>query len=244
MLNLLPERFRLRPQRCLRAGKGDGVAPHARLTSTQAVVRDALVAALQDGAACIVLTAAASLGKTTILTAALARVSAPTLQVLWLDNALSGLDDAFQMLFGRVQQRSFWRQPRERRIVVVIDHAETMPPETFAYLELLTRMPGKAASLQCVIAGQSLSWDGPDGPAARWLREVNPVRLTLPALSEQDAWELFRYRVVSSDAVRSAPKLVAALLQQSGGLPGRIDAALGTAVAAGLLEGTPAPTAA
>ncbi len=243
MLNLLPQRFRLRPQRRPHKGSADGVIPSVHLTGTQAVVRDALVAALQDGAACIVLTAAAGLGKTTILTAALACMSDPHLHVLRLDNAASGMEDAFQMLFAPVRQRSHWRQPRERRIIVVMDQAEAMPPETLAYFALLTRMPGKEASVQWVIAGQSLCWDGADGPATQWLREVDPVRLTLPAMSERDAWELFRYRVVSGFGRRSAPKLVAALLLQSGGRPGRFDAALRKAVAAGLLKGAPAQVA-
>lgn len=243
MLNLLSERFRLRPLHRSRVAHVDCLTPDVRLTGTQIVVRDALVGALQDGAEGVVLTAAANLGKTTILTAALARLHDPALQVLRLDNAASGLDDAFHMLFAPVRQRLHRRQPRERRIVIVIDQAETMPPETFAFLELLIRMPSKEASIQWIIAGRPLSWDSPGGPTARWLQEVGPVRLTLPALSEQDAWELFHHRVVSGYGVRSAPKLVAALLQQSGGLPGRLDAALGTAVAAGLLKGVPARTA-
>ena len=104
-------------------------------------------------------------------------------------------------------------------------------------------MPGKEASVQWVIVGQSRSWDSVEGPAARWLGEMSPVRLTLPALTERDAWELFQHRVVSGYGVRSGPRLVLALLQQSEGLPGRFDAALLMAVAAGLLRGVAARAA-
>ena len=135
MLNLLPERFRLQPRHRLHTIGADDATPDVHLTGTQVIVRDALVAAIQDGATCIVLTAAASLGKTTVLTAALARLSDPSRQVFRLDNADSGLEDAFQMLFAPVRQWLSWRQPRERRIIVVIDHAETMRPEAFAYLD-------------------------------------------------------------------------------------------------------------
>ncbi len=243
MLNLLPERFRLRTQQRSRLEDRNGALAHIRLTTTQAIACDTLVTALLDATRCIVLTAAAGLGKTTILTTALAHVSDPNLQVIRLDDAGSGMDDAFQTLFAPVRRRHLWRQPQKRRIVGVIDQAETMRPETVAYLELLTRMPGKEASVQWVTAGRSVSWDSPEGHAARWLREMDPVRLTLSALSEQDAWELFHHRVSSAHGMRSAPRLVATLLQQSGGLPGRFDAALQTAVAAGLLKGTSAQAA-
>ena len=242
MLNLLASRLRLRPLHRMNAAGVDDATLDVHLTSTQAIVRDALAAALRDGAACIVLTSAAGLGKTTVLTAALARVSDLTQQILRLDDAGSGLEDAFQMLFAPIQQWPRWRQPRARRIIVVMDHAETMPPETFAYLELLMQMPGREAAVQWVIAGQLPSWNSVEDSAARWLREMSPVRLTLPPLSERDAWELFQYRVVSGYGVRSGPRLVAALLQQSEGLPGRFDAAVLMAVSAGLLKGAPAHT--
>ncbi len=240
MLSLLPERFRLRAERRSRA---DDAAPRICLTGTQAMVRDGIAAALLDGAASIVLTSVASLGKTTVLSAALARLSKPALRVIRIDDAGSGMDDAFHVLFAPIQQRHRWRQPRERRIVVVIDQAETMRPETIAYLELLTQMPGKEASVQWVIAGRSIAWDNPGGQAARWLREADPIRVKLPAMSEQDAWELFHHRVSLAYGVRSAPRLVMALLQQSNGVPGRFDAALQSAVGAGLLKGVPAQAA-
>lgn len=243
MLNLLPERFRLLAQQRLRASDAEDVIPRVRLTTTQETLCGALVAALSNGAACVVLTAAAGLGKTTVLTAALARLSSLSLQVIRLDDAVSGMEDAFQMLFTPVRQQRFWQQRQERRIVVVMDQAEAMLPEAVAYLDLLTRMPGKEASVQWVIAGRSLPWDGPDAAVGQWLRSVDPVRLTLPTLSEQDAWELFHHRVSSASGMRSAPRLVATLLQQSGGLPGRFDAALRSAIAAGLLKGTSAQAA-
>lgn len=243
MLNLLRERFQHRPQQRSYVYKADDTDSSIRLTSTQEMLCDALVVALLDEAACIVLTGAAGLGKTTVLAAALARVSSPDLRVIQLDDAASGMEDTFQMLFAPVRQRRLWRQPQKRRIIVVMDQAESMRPETVAYLELIARMPGKEASVQWVIAGRSLSWDHPEGPIGRWLHAVEPVRLTLAALSEHDAWELFRRRVSSASGMRSGPRLVATLLQQSGGLPGRFDAALQLAVAAGLLKGVPAQAA-
>lgn len=243
MLSLLPERFRPRAEHRSRVGDADNAAQGIRLTSTQAMVCDGIAAALRDAAACIVLTSAASFGKTTVLSAALVRLSEPSLQIIRLHDAGSGMEDAFQVLFAPTQQRHRWRQPRDRRVVVVVDQAETMRPETVAYLELLTRMPGKEASVQWVIVGRSIAWDSSGGQAARWLREVDPVRLTLTAMSEQDAWELFHHRVSPAYGVRSASRLVGALLQQSGGLPGRFDAALQSAIGAGLLKGVPAQAA-
>lgn len=61
--------------------------------------------------------------------------------------------------------------------------------------------------------------------------------LDLPALSGEDAWELFRHRVSPACGLRSAAKLVAILLKQSKGLPGRFDVAVRAAIAAGLLQG-------
>lgn len=243
MLSFLSERFRLRAEQHSCVGDADNAAQRIRLTSTQATVCDGIAAALQDAAACVVLTSAARLGKTTVLSAALARLSEPALQVIRLDEAGSGMDDAFQGLFAPIRQRYRWRQPRQRRIIVVIDQAETVRPETVAYFELLTRMPGKAASIQWVIAGRSIAWDSTGGQAAQWLRKADPVRLTLPAMTEQDAWELFHHRVSPTYGVRSAPRLVSTLLRQSDGLPGRFDAALRSAVGAGLLKGVPAQAA-
>ena len=116
-------------------------------------------------------------------------------------------------------------------------------PGSFAYLELLSRMPGKTAPVQWVFVGRSEPWDRLGGPAATWLREVSPVCLALQALLEQDAWELFHHWVSSNRSLRSTAKLVATLLEQTGGLPGRFDAAVKAAIAAGLLQGIPAQAA-
>jgi len=242
VLNFLPERRKSRAK----PGPFTSDAGHAvhgvRLTGTQVRLRDALLDALLSSAACVVLTGAAGLGKTTILAAALACIDDPGLHVLRLDGAEAGMDEAFRMLFP-ARPRPYLRQPRERRLILVIDQAEARLPGTFTYPELLNRMPGKAASIQWVIVGRSQPWDCLDAAAAAWLRAAEPVCLTLPALSEQDAWELFRIRVSPTNVLRPAARLVSTLLKQSSGLPGRFDTALKMAVAAGLLQGVTAQTA-
>lgn len=235
----LSDRFRLQNQPCDATGNA---ASDIRLTGTQASIRDALIDALRGASTCIMLTGAAGAGKTTVLAAALSCVVEPERQVLRLDEAEGGMEEAFRMLFAS-QQRPRRKQSGNRRLVLALDHAEGKPPGSFAYLELLSRMPGKAMPIQWVFVGRSEPWNCLDGPALAWLREVSPARLALPALSEQDAWELFHRRVSSTASRRSTTKLIATLLEQSQGLPGRFDAVVGAAVAAGLLQGIPVQAA-
>lgn len=234
----LSGRFLLRDQLGDATGKAGNAASDIRLTGTQARIRDALVDALRGAPTCVVLTGAAGAGKTTVLAAALSRVAEPGRQVLRLDDAEGRMEEAFRMLFAS-QHRPGQRQSRHRRLVLALDHAEAKPPGSFAYLELLSRMPGKAVSIQWVFVGRPEPWNCLDGPASAWLREVSPARLALPALSKQDAWELFHHRVSSMGRLHPTAKLIASLLEQSGGLPGRFDAAVRAAVAAGLLQGVP-----
>lgn len=211
-----------------------------RLTGTQAKIHGTLLDALLGASTCIVLTGAAGVGKTIVLAAALSCVAESGRHVLRLNDAQEGMEEAFRVLFTPARPRPHRRQRRDTRLVLVMDQVETGSPGSFAYLELLSRMPGKAASIQWVFAGRSEPWNCLDGAAAAWLREAGPACLTLPALSEQDAWELFHHRVGSTRGLRSAAKLVVTLLGQSEGLPGRFDAAVRAAVAAGLLQGVPA----
>ena len=241
MFNLLPSRrLRNRPLDPIGdAGNGVGI----RLTGTQAKVHDALLAALLGMPPCVVLTGAAGLGKTTVLAAALSCIAEPECQVLRLDDAEGGVEEVFRALFASPRHPPQRRPHPKRRLVLVMDQVEAKPPGSFTYPALLSRMPGKAAPIQWVFVGRSEPWNGLDGPAAAWLREASPAYLALPALSEQDAWELFHRRVSSSGGLRSAAKLVATLLKQSEGLPGRFDAAVRAAIAAGLLQGIPAQVA-
>ena len=233
--------------RCLVRGRPPGpagnAAPDRRLTGTQAKIHDALLAALLGTSPCIVLTGAAGFGKTTVLAAALSCLDEPERQVLRLDDGEGGIEKAFDVLFASASQRLHRRPPTNRRFVLVMDQIGAKPPGSFASLELLSRMPGKAAPIQWVFVGRSEPWQCSDGPVAAWLREANPTCLTLSALSGKDAWELFHHRVSPACDLRSAAKLVAILLKQSDGSPGRFDTAVKAAIAAGLLQGNPAQAA-
>ncbi len=242
MFNLLPHcHLRNRPLDPIgTAGNADyGI----RLTGTQAKVHDALLAVLLGTSPCVLLTGAAGLGKTTILAAALSHLAEPERQVLRLDDMQGGIEPAFRALFASSRQQSHRRQHLKRRLVLVVDQVEARPPGSLTYLELLSRMPGKTASIQWVFVGRSEPWASLHGPAADWLREASPACLALPALSEEDAWELFHRRVSATCGLRSTAKLVTALLKQSEGLPGRFDAMVKAAIAAGLLQGIPAQAA-
>lgn len=249
MLGLLPERFRgsFQPPAQLRTTaqirkttqirKSGPATEDVLLTGTQVELQNALVAALLDPSALIVLTGAPGLGKTSVLAAALASVADPWLQVIQLDDTECGFEDSFKLLFTAARQDGRRQDLPERRILLVADQAETLPSGTFAYLELLTRMPGKDASVQLVIAGRPEFQRSIDGLVADRFQDAAPVHLVLPPLSEQDAWDLFHHRVSSAHARRSARRLVMMLLERSGGVPGRFDAMLQAAVASGLLKG-------
>ncbi len=238
MFNFLPRR--LTPGQPL--GPAGNAAPDVRLTGTQAKAHDALLAAL-DTSPCVVLTGAAGFGKTTVLAAALSCLAEPERQVLRLDDEDGGIEKAFGVLFASAGQKPHRRPHAKRRLVLVMDQVDAKPPGSFTSLELLSRMPGKAAPVQWVFVGRSEPWQCPDGSAAAWLREAGPTCLALPGLSEQDAWGLFHHRVSPACSPRSAAKLVAALLEQSEGSPGRFDRAVKAAIAAGLLQGNPAQAA-
>lgn len=239
MFNFLPRR----PVRSRPPSPAGNAAPDHRLTGTQAKVRDALLAALLGTSPCVVLTGAAGFGKTTVLAAALSCLDERERQVLRLDDGEGGIEKAFGVLFASARQRPHRRPYTDCRLALVMDQVEAKPPGSFASLELLSRMPGKAAPIQWVFVGRSEPWQCPDGPVAAWLREANPTCLALSALSEEDAWELFLHRVSPACGLRSAPKLVATLLKQSDGSPGRFDTAVKAAIAAGLLQGNPAQAA-
>lgn len=201
-------------------------------------MHNALVTALLVPSALIVLTGAAGLGKTRVLAAALASIADPFLQVVRLGGD-HGMDQSFKVLFsaGRYQERR--AATSGGRMILVADQAETLPSGTFAYLELLTRMPGKDASVQLVIVGRPEFRDCIDDAVAERFQTAAPVHIVLPPLSEQDAWDLFHHRVSSIYGQKSVRRLVLMLLECSGGLPGRFDQALHAAVAGGLLEAAP-----
>ena len=238
MFNLVPARF-LRNRPVDPEGNTGNADFGIRLSGTQAQIHDAMLAAVLGVSPCVVLTGAAGVGKTTVLTATLSRAVQPERQVLWLDDAEGGLEEAFHMLFPSTRPRPDRRPHPKRRLVLVVDQMEARPLGSLAYLELLSRMPGKTTPIQWVFVGRSEPWQCLEGAAAAWLREAGPECLALPAMSEQDAWELFHHRVSSRRSVRSTAKLVATLLEQSEGLPGRFDAAVRAAIAAGLLQGIP-----
>ncbi len=242
MFNFLPGRF-LRNRPLDPTVDTRNAALGIRLTGTQAKVHDALVAALLGMSPCVMLTGAAGLGKTTVLAAALSCIVEPDRQVFRLDDAEGGVEEAFHALFALDRQRPRRRRHAKRRLVLVVDQMEAKLPGSFTYLELFSRMPGKAALIQWVFVGRSEAWECLDGPASAWLREASPACLALPAFSEQDAWELFHHRVSPNCGLRSAAKLVASLRKQSEGLPGRFDAAVRAAVTSGLLQGVPAQAA-
>ncbi len=226
-----------------RASKKTPTKPAIQLTGTQVRVHNALVAALLGPSALIVLTGAAALGKTSVLSAALASIAGPSLEIVQFDGVGSGMDQSFEALFAAARLETLQpglpeRRP-ERRIVLVVDQAETLPPGGFTYLELLTRMPGKDASVQLIIVGRPEIEYGIEGSATDLFQDAAPVHLVLPPLTEQDAWDLFRRRVGSIYAQQSIRRVVMMLLERCGGMPGRFDEALRAAVAGGLLEGVP-----
>lgn len=239
MLGLLPERLRgqFHPY-SRRVSNKVAPKPDILLTGTQVGVHNALVAALLVPSALIVLTGAAGLGKTSVLAAALASIADPLLQVVRLGGD-HGMDQSFKVLFsaGRYHERR--AGPSRGRMILVADQAETLPSGAFAYLELLTRMPGKDASVQLVIVGRPEFRDCIDDAVAERFQTAAPVRIVLPPLSEQDAWDLFHHRVSSIYGQQTVRRMVLMLLECSGGMPGRFDQALHAAVAGGLLEAAP-----
>ncbi len=202
-------------------------------------MQNALVAVLLEPTALVVLTGAAGVGKTSVLAAALAGVSDPWLQVVQLDGAECGLDESFKALFAGTHHEAQPPGAPQRRMVLVADQAETLPAGTFAYLDLLSRMPGREAAVQLLIVGRPEFRYSIDGPVADRFQAAAPVHLTLAPLSEQDAWDLFHHRVSPVHGQQSARRLVSMLLERSGGVPGRFDEMLRAAVAGGVLEGAP-----
>ena len=234
---MLPERPRVRFQPPSWASKQALPKVGTQLTETQLRVHNALVAAVLGPSALIVVTGAAALGKTSVLSAALASIAGPSLEIVQLDGVGSGMDRSFEALFAAARPETLRPGLPKRRVVLVADQAEALPPGGFTYLELLTRMPGKDASVQLIVVGRPEIEHGFERSASDLFQDTTPVHLVLPPLSEQDAWDLFHRRVGSIYAQQSIRRMVMMLLERCGGTPGRFDEALRAAVAGGLLEG-------
>lgn len=241
LLDRIPDRLRLKFQTTGDVAESVAANPNILLTGTQVTVHNTLVAALLNSSTPILLQGDAGLGKTTVLAAALLSVSDPSRQIIRLEGAGCGMDESFRTLFTKKRHGPRGHDASEARpecrVILVADQAESVPSGTFAYLDLLTRMPGREASFQTLIVGRPGCWDRVDGIVAERILEALPVRLTLPPLSEQDAWDLFHHRISSACPLRSARRVVADLLERSEGLPGRFDEVLKAAVASGLLQG-------
>jgi len=238
--DLLPRRLRPRLQPLARVRRDITASPDILLTGTQVAIHNALVAALLEPSALILLTGAAGLGKTSVLAAAIESISNPSMHVIQLDKDECGMDESFKLLFTAAGHEASRPGLPERRMVLVADQAETLSSGTFSYLELLTRMPGKHASVQLVIVGRPEFRHCIDGPVADRFQEAVPIHLVLSPLSDQDAWDLFHHRVSSVYARQSVRRMIMMLLERSGGVPGRFDEVLKAAITSGLLEGAPA----
>ena len=123
-----------------------------------------------------------------------------------------------------------------------MDQVEAKPPESLTSLELLSRMPGKAAGVQWVFVGRSEHWLRPDGPVAARLRDqpdtpgpfgaIRRGRMEAVPPPGKPGHEL----TLGRQAGGASPEAI-------GRSPGRFDAAVKAAIAAGLLQGNPARAA-
>jgi len=145
--DLIPDRLRLGFGSTVDVAERAAANPDILLTGTQVTVHNALVAALLNFSTPILLQGDAGLGKTAVLGAALLSISDPSRQIIRLEGAGCGMDELFRTLFTKKRHGPRWHDALgarpECRTILVADQAESVASGTFAYLDLLTRMPGR-----------------------------------------------------------------------------------------------------
>jgi general secretion pathway protein A len=138
--------------------------------------------------------------------------------------------------------RSFLLEEAQRRTVVVIDDAQTMPDETLEDLRLLSNLEtDKEKLVQVLLIGQPELKEKLAQPHLRQLNQRIAIRCEIPPLSEEEvrhyvAWRL--QRAGNRGQIHLSPGALRRLTRQSGGIPRLVNLLAEYALLAAYVEGT------
>jgi general secretion pathway protein A len=210
--------------------------------------RDALATleyGVEAGMGFILVTGEVGLGKTTLIRTFLQRARRPDLFVIYVFHPLLSFDALLVVMAEElglpVDDKEPYRLVRDiqrdligrfedgQRVVLVIDEAHRLPPDTLENLRLISNLETDTAKLlQIVIIGQPELDALLAEPRLRQLDQRIALRARLAPLSRQDSEAYIRHRLEQAGAAMHDTVLdnaaVAVIAARAGGVPRRINA--------------------
>ncbi len=163
----------------------------------------------------VAITGEVGLGKTTILRALLDRVDTRALHVVYVFDPIVSFDDLLATIFEELELgelpettskcvRRLFRElieyyRRDETVVLVIDDAQKMPPETLEGLRILSNLETQSAKLlQIVLAGQPELESMLQQPRLRQLNQRIAVRAHIRPLSRRESVAYVQHRLAKT----------------------------------------------
>jgi type II secretory pathway predicted ATPase ExeA len=186
----------------------------------------------------------AGLGRESVSAVSLASGGLEPLDALWLIAEGLGLEPSGTgkaPLLAAIRRCLVEQERAGRRVLLVVDEAQSLPVATFEELRLLTDLgSGARASLQCFLVGQPQLRPLIARPELEQLRQRVVASCHLEPLAEAETGRYVRHRLEIA-GWRGAPVLAegvgAAVHAATGGVPRRINLLCGRLMLLGAVEG-------
>jgi general secretion pathway protein A len=202
-----------------------------------------LVYGLMAGKPLIVLTGDVGLGKSTLLRAALAKVTGQELRVVSLPHPLLLPQDLLRLLgealgmpnaqslrladVGQFHRAMLGALGDRARLALVIDEAQVLPKVTLEFVRLLSNLEaGLRGLFQVVLVGQPELWDRLQQRAFRQLRQRIAIRAELNPLPRRDAADYIEFCMRAAQVPTTQvfePGALRALVRLGQGAPRRLN---------------------
>jgi general secretion pathway protein A len=136
------------------------------------------------------------------------------------------------------------RRQQGRRVLLIIDEAQGLPPETLEQIRLLSNLETESEKLiQILLLGQPELDELLESPELRQLRQRIGVRWRLAPLSREETGEYVRHRLrISADATRDhlfPDDALRAIYRRSRGIPRLVNLLCDRALLAAYADGAP-----
>jgi len=205
---------------------------------------ESLVASLVGRVPLVALTGPAGVGKTTLVEAAVPLLTEQSLRVLRIENpdaAPLSLDGLLGGVLGMPAAASMTEDDAARACevllfppdgmhatVVMIDHAQALQPDALRMLGMVSSQAGLSGhTVQILFIARSEFFDRLSDDTPGNLPGRITTRLALAPYSEQDSRAFIDYRLgLPGDHLALSENALRAIVERSGGLPGRISGSL------------------